>query len=305
MTSAANARHDASTFGVDGTPVSIFCAPKPFEGHIGVIQRNAIESWTRLEPRPQVILVGDEVGTAEVASEMGATRVPEVACNEFGTPQIDDIFRQARRVATGPILAYLNADIMLLDDFPPAIDRIMSAGNDRWLVIGRRTDLDVTERIDFQSSDWQQTLRARARHQGNLAPRVCKDYFIFPSFMYEDMPAFAVGRGNWDNWVVYHAHHIRAPVIEATGSITAIHQNHGYAHLAGSRALVYVTGPEARRNQELAGGRHLVNGSASGWKLTPSGVRRKILASPLLQFVIDLPRFLRLVIDLAGFRKQN
>ncbi len=32
-------------------PVTIFATPKAFRGHFSVIQRNAIESWTRLSPK--------------------------------------------------------------------------------------------------------------------------------------------------------------------------------------------------------------------------------------------------------------
>ena len=305
MMSTADSRPDAEAERSDGPAVSIFCMPKPFEGHIGVIQRNAIRSWTLLRPRPQVILVGDETGTAEVADETGATRVPDVRCNEFGTPLVDDIFRQARQQATGQVLAYVNADIVLLNDFPGAVGQLIAAGYRQFLAIGRRIDVDVTEPIDFEASDWQERLRTTATRTGKLAPRVCKDYFIFTKSMYEDLPPFAVGRGNWDNWAVYHAYRTRIPVIEATREITAIHQNHGYAHLSGSRARAYVTGPEAKRNQELAGGRHLVQGSASSWKLTPQGVRRKLVPFPLVQFVVDLPRFSLLLLEFVGLKTRQ
>jgi len=39
------------------TPLTIFAIPKAFRGHIGVIQRNAIETWTRMRPAPQVLLL--------------------------------------------------------------------------------------------------------------------------------------------------------------------------------------------------------------------------------------------------------
>ena len=40
--------------------LTIFSCPKPFRGHFGMIQRNAIRSWTLLKPTPDVILIGDE-----------------------------------------------------------------------------------------------------------------------------------------------------------------------------------------------------------------------------------------------------
>src|SRR6266853_4649960 len=46
--------------------LTIFASAKPFHGHTGVIQRNAIASWTRLRPRPEIILFGNEPGVAEI-----------------------------------------------------------------------------------------------------------------------------------------------------------------------------------------------------------------------------------------------
>lgn len=45
--------------------LTIFSYPKPFKGHIDVIQRNAINSWTLLNPKPEIILACDEEGTKE------------------------------------------------------------------------------------------------------------------------------------------------------------------------------------------------------------------------------------------------
>lgn len=47
--------------------ITVFTIPKPFEGHIGTIQRNAIQSWCNLKPRPDVILFGDEKGVGDAA----------------------------------------------------------------------------------------------------------------------------------------------------------------------------------------------------------------------------------------------
>src|ERR1700758_5264603 len=101
--------------------LTIFATPKKFDGHIGVIQRNAITSWTRLSPRPDVILFGMEPGTAEIAAELGIRHVPSVQCNEWGTPLVSDLFEQGERLGTGEAVCYVNADILLFDEFPQAI----------------------------------------------------------------------------------------------------------------------------------------------------------------------------------------
>src|SRR5438876_11556063 len=101
--------------------LTLFAIPKPFRGHIAVIQRNAIMSWTLLQPRPEVILFGDEEGTAEICRELGLRHAPAVERNEFGTPLLDDLFRKAEEQASYATLCYVNSDILLLDDFSKAV----------------------------------------------------------------------------------------------------------------------------------------------------------------------------------------
>src|SRR5712691_10486867 len=65
--------------------LTIFATPKPFRGHIAVIQRNAIRSWTLLRPACEIILMGNDGGTADIAAEFGVRYVPDVARNTLGT----------------------------------------------------------------------------------------------------------------------------------------------------------------------------------------------------------------------------
>src|SRR5207245_4092632 len=96
--------------------ITFFATPKPFTGHIGVIQRNAITSWTLLRPRPEIVLVGDDQGTAEIAGDLGLCHIPVVRRNEYGTPLLDDIFAKAEAQASDHLLRYINADILVLRD---------------------------------------------------------------------------------------------------------------------------------------------------------------------------------------------
>ena len=95
------------------SPLTIIAMPKPFRGHIGIIQLNAITSWTKLRPRPEIILFGTEEGAAECAADLGLVHIPEVARNQHGTPLLADIFALAEERTTHDTLAYVNADIIL------------------------------------------------------------------------------------------------------------------------------------------------------------------------------------------------
>ena len=57
--------------------LTIFSTPKPFVGHIGIIQRNAIKSWTLLHPDVEVILFGDDEGAAQACQDLGIRHEPE------------------------------------------------------------------------------------------------------------------------------------------------------------------------------------------------------------------------------------
>lgn len=232
--------------------LTIFAIPKAFKGHIGVIQRNAITSWTLLRPRPEIILFGDEEGTREIAEELEATHVPDVACNEFGTPLLNDLFQQAEKRAAHQLLCYVNADIVLLDDFVDAIKKLQT-WRIKFLMVGRRWDLDVTEALEFEVPNWDCIVRDSAL----IANRQCAsnwiDYFAFTKGFAHQVLPFAIGRTRWDNWLIWHARSMGYPVVDASKSVMAIHQSHDYSHRPNGYHGVW-SGEEARRNAELAGG---------------------------------------------------
>ena len=77
--------------------LTLFSTPKPFMGHIDVIQRNAILSWQQLHPEIEVILVGDDAGTATVCQELGIRHIAEVRRNKYGTKYLASIYDAVER----------------------------------------------------------------------------------------------------------------------------------------------------------------------------------------------------------------
>src|SRR4051812_49821153 len=90
-----------------GSKLTLFSLPKPFSGIFDTIQRNAIESWLALEPRPEIILFGSEPGTAEVAQQYGLRHEAAVARNELGTPLVNDLFCTATKFTQTPYQCFL------------------------------------------------------------------------------------------------------------------------------------------------------------------------------------------------------
>jgi hypothetical protein len=231
--------------------LTLFSIPKAFEGHFGVIQRNAMRSWMALGDAVQVVLVGDEPGVAEAAQEFGVTHASEVARSERGTPRIDDAFARVDALAEHPARCFVNADVLLLDDFLPAVDDV-GAAFDRFLVVGETRDLDSRGDLSLESVPERMALRERARVEGRSRGATAIDYFVFTAGLFDPVPPFVVGRARFDNWLVWRAR-TRGPVVDATRAVVAIHQRHDYAHVLGGFEEAHF-GSEARRNEELAGG---------------------------------------------------
>ncbi len=251
--------------------LTIFAMPKAFVGHVAVIQKNAIRSWARLDPAPEIILFGDEQGIREMAEEVGACHVPHIERNEFGTPLVNKLFEAAQLHASHAVLAYVNADMILFQDFADGVQRVRTQQS-QFLLIGQRWDIPVLEEIDFRQPCWQRSLQEQMAENAMLHAECGLDYFVFPKGLYREIPPFAIGRTAWDNWLVMAPHTYGAVVVDGTEFITAVHQDHDYGHVAGGREEAW-KGVEAARNRELAGASDNT-GRTSGatWILNRQGV---------------------------------
>ena len=255
--------------------LTLFSAPKPFDGHVGLIQRNALASWSALAPEAEVLLLGDEPGLAEAAAEWGAGHLEEVARNESGTPLVSSVFSLAQQKASHALMCYVNADILLLEDFLPAVKRV---GQElvRFLMVGRRWDLEVTEPLSFDPAG-RERVRRQLSAAGRRHPPAGSDYFVFRRGEFADMPGFALGRAGWDNWMIYAARAGGMAVVDATDSVTIIHQTHDYGHLPGGQPHYRL--PESEANVRLAGGREMIfTLKDATWRLGPSGLHRQRLS---------------------------
>jgi hypothetical protein len=298
--------------------LTIFTTPKPFRGHINIIQRNALKSWTLLHPDVEVILFGDEEGAAEVARELGIRHEAHVDRNELGTNLLDYMFGKAEAIARHDVLCYVNCDIVLTDDFLHAVERVRAA-YPRFLMVGRRWDTPITAPIDFSDSGWGEKARNFALSSNAQRDEWWIDYFVFARGLWgRDLPPFAVGRARWDNWMVWKALDLKLPVVDASRAIVAVHQNHDYKHLPQGKGGVW-EGEEAQRNLKLAGGRYhqrtiadanmllRSDGLHGNPKRYVSAVKRLYhpKGRPIWFFLLDVSRPVRSILGLRSKAMRN
>jgi len=228
--------------------ITIFSTLKPFEGHIGIIQRNAIHSWKKLNGDPEIILLGNESGVAEICQELNLKHIPDVKCNEYNTPYCKDTFQKAQESAKYDIVSYINGDIILTNSFIEAAIKLETY--EHFLMIGQRYDLEINNLIDFEDACWEDVLRYQVNIRGKLHKYTGVDYFIFRRNDWLNIPPMVLGRIGWDNWFVSCAIKKGHTAIDATDFIYIVHQTHEYKKL--KEGLTIQKGPEAIINRKLA-----------------------------------------------------
>ena len=235
--------------------ITIFITPKGFDrDHIAMIQRNAIRSWKALGEDVDILLIGNDPGVKENALALGVRYIEDVKRNASGTPMLDDIFRIARENSDSPLLAYVNADIILKKDFV-SISRQIFTKEKEFLLVGQRWDLDVREDLEF-SEGWEKEFDKDLKARGRRHPAGGSDYFIYPRDIFTSIPAFAIGRSGWDNWMFYEARVQGWKLINCSQAIDIIHQDHDYAHLPNG--LPHYRQPESAENVKAAGGKRTI-----------------------------------------------
>lgn len=265
--------------------LTIFTSPKDFKGHFAVIQENAIASWCKFRPKCQIILLGNGYKVAEIAKRYHILHIPDVVTNKFGTPTLSDIFKKTYSAAKFMKLAYINCDIILMDDF---IEAVKAVSLPSFFLTGRRWNLDIKTKLDFKKG-WQEKLKARISKESELGRYGANDYFVFTPRIDFQMPDFAVGRTSFDNWLVFKAKFLKIPVVDATNVIYAIHQSHDYSHAGGYHKVWH--GPESEQNRKLVGDhRKLFNVKNADYILTKKGlVNPKITFAGVIREIETMP----------------
>jgi hypothetical protein len=262
--------------------LTILAIPKAFKGQFDAIQHNAIRSWCQLDPKPEVILFGNDEGTAEIARELGLRHIPDVERNEFETPLIPAIFERGQEAASNQLIAYVNSDIILGDDFMTAVKALASEFKGRqFLGVGRKTSIRLTERLDFTDPGWESRLKERADREG-FHVTFDSDFFVFPKGLYSSVPRFAIGRCYWSSWLMWDVRQRGIPMIDLTRVVVSIEPAHDYSHAKSTGGVTRLSGVEFRTNKALFRGCRYYSTVNATQVLTSTGLAPAPLSFPLI-----------------------
>lgn len=272
---------------------TIFTSPKPFTDlFVSMIQRNAIQSWIALQPKCNIILFGNESGTAEVAAEYNLKHVPDVECKN-GMPLVSALFRGAEVLSKSDLMVYVNADIILLSDFTVAVARVQKEmAGCPFLMVGQRCNLEIQKPLDFSSPFWEDNLHRQMGEQGEMAAPGSIDYFVFTRGLWPNIPSLTIGVVAFDNWLIYEARRLGANVIDATQVVKVVHQWHEF--FASKTALNNFMwkrrkAPRALEQVRLAGAeRCLFTIDNANWILKMEGLVRPKISIKFLYRAINV-----------------
>jgi hypothetical protein len=280
--------------------LTILSMPRAFTGIYKTIQENAIQSWLCITPKPEIILFGDDEGTAEVAKKYSIHHIPDVKQLEIGTPVISDLFVKAADKSSKEYMCFVNSDVILDPNLFNVAKKAQEKARNS-LLISRRWDLDWNEEINFKDKSWFRKIKTAANNNGNLFSHEAIDLFIFPKDLYRCMPPLTIGfpGSKYDNWMIYHAKSQGLTVFDLTESITIVHQNHParpYSELSPEKAA------EHMRSLKLIGGYgYCYDVHDADYKITEKMeiVKNHLPANYILR---QLKRILQRIIDPIRFR---
>ncbi len=258
--------------------LTIFTTCKPFVGATAVHQRNALTSWTLLEPRPKIVIFGDEDGTARIVRDLNLAYIRYVERDRHDLPLLNFMFEAIQWGMNG-LLMWSNADIIMVSGIIEAANKCDEVFPGGFLGVCRRWDVNLYEPLDF-TGDWRAFLLNLMLANGELYTPCSSDVFLFKRPLPWAMQPFVAGRPKWDNFMLWSAAKHKTPVVDLTEAVLLVHPRHGYGHDGKTGQKAWRGHPSGRRNEELAAGKewcfHHVRRAGWLWKLTEDGEVEKV-----------------------------
>lgn len=211
--------------------ITLLTTTKDFSEHSGIIQLNAIKSWLSSKFPLEIIIFGRSKGVEKLPSDSRLKIIDKIKQSENGPPFVNHMFAEANNLTHNPVLCYVNADILLPDKFFQTVSILHKKLHKNYLLVGERIDSDVTAELNF-ITNWETDFVNEYKKSFKIHPPHGSDIFVFPRGQYHlgNMPDLLVGRGAWDNWMIFDGLKNKIKVVDISNTVRVYHQNHDYSH---------------------------------------------------------------------------
>ena len=199
------------------------------------MNRNTLKLWTWLPKCVRPVLFyspDDNVTFIDYALSLGWLSYPVPGVREK-YPIVRDMFLFAINEINPPSLFYgfANSDIVFANNLAETLQSLselnwFEVDGQGMLIIGKRYDVPIEKVTKSAMSNKPTPLRDLAKGQV-LGNDLHLDYFISTAdgYPFQKIPAFVVGKPGYDNWLVAKAMDWQIRTIDATETITTLHQS--------------------------------------------------------------------------------
>src|SRR5438067_8703744 len=149
--------------------ITFFTTVKNFTGKNLINQVNAIKSWVIGNRYNCEAIIFKKSQGIEVLSDLpNIVYCEDILTNENGLPFINGMFYKASDLAKNNIVCFLNADIIINDDFIEMIVDIHKKTRKNYLVVGQRLNTSFDFLIDFNNQNWYSELMNTIKSNSGL-----------------------------------------------------------------------------------------------------------------------------------------
>ncbi|MEK8016659.1 MAG: glycosyltransferase, partial [Candidatus Parabeggiatoa sp.] len=185
-----------------------------------LMQWQAIKSWTLLNPKPDIFLLGNAPGVAAIANELGLYHLPNVDQNA----SISEIAKWLDRLINNTILVYINPSVILTESFTQTIQEVYK-NQEHFLLTGQSRTIQTEGVIDFNDNQWQHQLRVMADKQGMPQGQLQNIYLVFTKQLLKQLWVLDPNvESTWEQQLFYAALQKYYPIIDGSPIITAFLQ---------------------------------------------------------------------------------
>lgn len=189
-----------------------------------LVHNLTIENWLSFRPFVIPVIFTTELPLADECRTKGWRVFPVRSVGAEDIPVLKDMYLDVMLTFNTLFYGFSNSDILFTNSLLETLVAITESVDVKnpIMIVGKRTNVDhVTE---VEGSSWQNLISA-AQSRGEIFTGRAEDYFITSStYPWREIPPLVIGRLSYDNWLVYNARKNGQKIVDATGTLLAVHQ---------------------------------------------------------------------------------
>ena len=200
------------------------------------LYENTLRLWPQLKPAVLPVLLISDLSTKwqQKARNYGWD-IMQLKHTFGNLPIIKHMWLNVMEKYNGSFYAYANADVLFDESLVLTLQMLHDANfiKKSPFIIGRRTNYFVNPKEKFH--DLKDLRIAMSKPSAELFIMDAQDYFITTrnGFPWSRIPDFVIARVGYDNWLVSYALSQYHFVIDATSTVTCLHQSDSDGNKAG------------------------------------------------------------------------